>query len=57
MNFEMRFIRPVVRMGSGKPKIKLPISYNIDCSSEFHHMSSDTYRDENAYITSIRFFS
>jgi len=37
-------------------KIKVPISYIIDCSSEFHHMPLDTGRDENAFITSIRFF-
>jgi hypothetical protein len=53
----MRFMRPVVRMGSREPKIKLPISYIIDCSSEIHHMTLDTCRDENAYIIPIRFFS
>ena len=57
MNLEMSFIRPLVRMGSLEPTIKLPISYIINCSSEFHHMPLDTCRDENVYIMSIRFFS
>jgi len=38
---------------NGNQKIKLPLSYIIDCSSEIHHMPLNTCRDENAYIMSI----